>query len=192
MKKRAQSRRAGPRLRVRPEFLAMYARRPPARPPPTTARIDAVLASLGACPPPPASHRAPLGTRVHVRVLHGVGSTHPLDAPESISVERSLVQGGRDVFGLTVQGDAMVGAGILHGDTVFVRAQQHAQPGALVVALVGDNAEVRYFYPGRAHVRLVPARASLAPVRISMKEWRPAMLLGVVIGLFRKLQPETP
>ncbi|MFQ6831049.1 LexA family protein [Butyricicoccus pullicaecorum] len=41
------------------------------------------------------------------------------------------------------RGDSMIGAGILDGDRVVVRAQPTADNGEIVVALLGDSATVK-------------------------------------------------
>ncbi|WP_245232416.1 transcriptional repressor LexA [Thiorhodococcus minor] len=47
------------------------------------------------------------------------------------------------VFGLRVRGESMRDAGILPGDIVIVRRQPKADDGAIVVALVGEEATVK-------------------------------------------------
>ncbi len=44
-------------------------------------------------------------------------------------IERNLVRGGREIFGLRVNGDSMIEAGILNGDYIFVKKQLTAQRG---------------------------------------------------------------
>src|SRR5262245_32420129 len=51
---------------------------------------------------------------------------------DTVRVDRLLVRGGREVFGLKVTGDSMVEAGILSGDYIFVRRQPTAQRGDIV------------------------------------------------------------
>ena len=73
------------------------------------------------------------------------------------------MRGGREVFGLRVTGDSMIDAGILNGDYIFVRKQLTAQRGDIVVALIGDEATVKYYYPEKDYVRFQPANAAMAP-----------------------------
>jgi repressor LexA len=47
---------------------------------------------------------------------------------------------GDDHFALEVQGDSMIGAGILDGDVVIIRRSENADSGDIVVALI-DNEE---------------------------------------------------
>ncbi len=100
---------------------------------------------------------------------------------------RRLLKGGREVFGLRVQGDSMIDAGILSGDYIFVRKQLTASRGDIVVALIGDEATVKYFYPEKDYVRFQPANKTMAPILVRAIDFKPTMLLGVVVGVFRRL-----
>src|SRR5205814_2731522 len=88
-----------------------------------------------------------------IRILGRVAAGLPLLAEENVvdtvRVDRMLVRGGREVFGLRVTGDSMIDAGILSGDYIFVKKQSTADRGDIVVALIGDEATVKYFYPER-------------------------------------------
>ena len=44
-----------------------------------------------------------------------------------------------DFFGLRIQGDSMVDAGISEGDTVIIKKTNHADNGQIVVALIDNN-----------------------------------------------------
>ena len=90
-------------------------------------------------------------------------------------------------FGLRVTGDSMIEAGIFSGDYIFVRKQITAQRGDIVVALIGDEATVKYFFPEKDYIRFQPANAKMAPILVRATDFRPTMLLGVVVGVFRKL-----
>ena len=57
----------------------------------------------------------------------------------------------------------MIDAGILSGDYIFVRKQLTAQRGDIVVALIGDEATVKYYYPEKDYVRFQPANARWRP-----------------------------
>ena len=128
---------------------------------------------------------------VDVPVLGRIAAGLPLLAEEhildTVRIERSMVRGGRDVFGLRVNGDSMIEAGILSGDYIFVRKQITAQRGDIVVALIGDEATVKYFYPEKDYIRFQPANAKMAPILVRSSDFRPTMLLGVLVGVFRKM-----
>jgi repressor LexA len=133
----------------------------------------------------------PDDSSVDVQVLGRVAAGLPLLAEENVvdtvRVDRMLVRGGRDVFGLRVQGDSMINAGILNGDYIFVRKQASADRGEIVVALIGDEATVKYYYPEKDYVRFQPANDQMAPILVRATDFRPTMLLGVVVGVYRRL-----
>jgi repressor LexA len=128
---------------------------------------------------------------VEIPVLGRVAAGLPLLAEEhvidTVKIDRGLVKGGREVFGLKVHGDSMIEAGILSGDYIFVRKQLTAQRGDIVVALIGDEATVKYYYPEKDYVRFEPANKDMAAILVRAVDFRPTMLLGVVVGVFRRL-----
>lgn len=60
------------------------------------------------------------------------------DPGNFIDVPAALLSGG-DHYALEVDGDSMIEAGILDGDTVIIRQTETAENGAIVVALVDDG-----------------------------------------------------
>ncbi len=128
---------------------------------------------------------------VDIPVVGRIAAGMPLLAEEhvldTVRIERSMVRGGRDVFGLRVNGDSMIEAGIFSGDYIFVRKQITAQRGDIVVALIGDEATVKYYFPEKDYIRFQPANAKMAPILVRASDFRPTMLLGVVVGVYRKL-----
>ncbi len=89
---------------------------------------------------------------------------------------------GGELFALRVQGESMTGAGILPGDVVVVRRQPVAEPGEIVVALVGDEATVKTLKRRRGRWILQPENPRFAPITPA-----PGMLqlLGKVIEVRR-------
>lgn len=128
---------------------------------------------------------------IEIPVLGRIAAGLPLLAEEhvldTVRIERSMVRGGREVFGLRVTGDSMIEAGIFSGDYIFVRKQLTAQKGEIVVALIGDEATVKYYHPEKDYIRFQPANSAMAPILVRASDFRPTMLLGVVIGVYRKL-----
>ena len=128
---------------------------------------------------------------LEIPVLGRVAAGLPILAEENVvdtvRVDRMLVRGGREVFGLRVTGDSMIEAGILSGDYIFVRKQASADRGDVVVALIGDEATVKYYYPERDYVRFQPANAQMAPILVRASDFRSTMLLGKVVGVYRRL-----
>ncbi len=128
---------------------------------------------------------------IEIQVLGRVAAGAPLLADENVidtvRIDKMMVRGGRDVFGLRVTGDSMIDAGIFSGDYIFVKKQATAERGDIVVALIGDEATVKYYYPERDYVRFQPANAQMAPILVRATDFRSTMLLGKVIGVFRRL-----
>lgn len=113
-----------------------------------------------------------------------------IETPEDrVYVDRMLIgkRDARDVFGLRIVGESMIEAGIHDGDFVFVRKQATADRGAIVIALVGDEATCKYFFPERDHIRLQPANSSMAPILIPKTDFRSTSILGTVVGIYRQL-----
>lgn len=123
---------------------------------------------------------------VAVPLLGRVTAGTPILAVENIEeylpLPRSLTRGAQDgVFLLKVEGSSMIDSGILDGDTVVVRRQNHADNGDIVVAMVGDEeATVKRFYREKDAVRLQPENRSMEPIIT-----RDVTILGLVVGLFR-------
>ncbi|MGH7436663.1 MAG: transcriptional repressor LexA [Polyangiaceae bacterium] len=142
---------------------------------------------------PPGSGGSPANDvdLIEIPVVGRVAAGLPLLAEEQIidtvRIDRTLVRGGREVFGLKVHGDSMIDAGILNGDYIFVRKQLTANRGDIVVALIGDEATVKYYFPEKDHVRFQPANKTMAPIYVRSSDFRPTMLLGVVVGVFRRI-----
>jgi repressor LexA len=132
-----------------------------------------------------------LDDMIEVPILGRVAAgqlTEAIQQPEdTVRVDRMMVGGARDVFGLRVSGESMIDAGIHDGDYVFVKKQIEARKGEIIVALVGDEATCKYYYPEADHIRLVPANETMRDIVIPKNDWRSTHVLGVVVGLYRRL-----
>lgn len=124
---------------------------------------------------------------VELPFLGRIAAGRPLEAlpvPESISLPGHLLgsrRGGHYV--LEVTGNSMIGEGIHDGDLILVREREDADPGEMVVALVGDEATLKRIYPEGETVRLEPANPEIPSLRVAAAEVR---VQGVVVGLIRK------
>lgn len=130
---------------------------------------------------------------VEVPLVGRVAAGAPLLAEQNLSdslqVDSSLLPGaGRDVFALRVKGDSMVGDGIHDGDLVFVRQQPTCANGEIAVALVEGEATVKRFFPEGARIRLQPSNPAMAPLYLDASAARDVSVLGVVVGVFRRVQ----
>jgi repressor LexA len=124
-----------------------------------------------------------------VPLVGQVAAGMPLMAEENISerivVDRSFAPSG-DLFTLRVKGESMKNAGIFDGDFVLVRKQQAAESGDIVVAVIGDEATVKRYFPERKRIRLQPENDAFGPIIIERSA--PGFYLaGKVVGLMRKM-----
>jgi repressor LexA len=87
-------------------------------------------------------------------------------------------------FVLKVQGDSMIEAGILDGDMVIVERREHADNGAIVVALIDDNeATLKRLRNNRdGSVTLIPENSALPPMIYPAERVR---IQGIVVGQMR-------
>ena len=78
----------------------------------------------------------------------------------------------------------MIGAGILDGDLVIARSQESAMTGDMVVAILDEEATVKFYFPEGERVRLQPANERYEPILVDRRspEFR---IAGKVIGLMR-------
>ncbi len=116
-----------------------------------------------------------------------IAAGRPLEAlpgDERVGVPEHLLQGrAGEHYVLRVAGDSMVGEGIHDGDLVVVRRRERAETGEMVVALVGQEATLKRFYPEGDRVRLQPAAPGMPPLLVPASGVR---IQGVVVGLMRR------
>jgi repressor LexA len=118
-------------------------------------------------------------------LVGSVAAGEPMLAEENIEeyVAVPEIAGGADgEYLLRIRGDSMKDAGILEGDFVVVHAQDTAEDGDVVVALLGEEATVKRFFHEADHIRLQPENDTMEPIR--SKEVR---VLGRVVGLLRSV-----
>jgi len=123
-----------------------------------------------------------------IPILGRVAAGQPILAEENHegTLETMEIFGDRrGLFALKVRGDSMIGAGILAGDYVVVRHQERANAGEIVVALVGEEATVKYYRPREDSVELVPANPKYEPIVVA--EESDFRILGTVRGVIRTI-----
>ena len=127
--------------------------------------------------------RRPRATAVPLLGLVAAGTPiEPVEAPETLALPEELLGRG-ETFALRVQGDSMIGEGILDGDVIVVEARPEAENGATVVALVRGEATVKKLYRERTRVRLEPANERLAAIVARPEE---VEVRGVVVAVLRR------
>ncbi len=113
--------------------------------------------------------------------------TTALQDPEEYIPVRKARSDERQLFALTVQGESMLQAGILPGDTVIVRRQPVAKPGDIVVALVGEEATVKRYREKQGRIELHPENDLFQPI-VPREDGEPFSLLGRVIEVRRRIE----
>ncbi len=89
---------------------------------------------------------APVDSEAVELPLHGrIAAGTPIEAlgdpSDTVNVPASMLGLG-DHYALEVDGDSMIEAGILDGDTVIIQRSDIAENGAIVVALIDEDKEV--------------------------------------------------
>jgi len=129
------------------------------------------------------------GPDAGIPILGRVAAGQPILAEESYDgrLEPNSVFGDTSgLFALRVRGDSMIEAGIFENDYVVVRHQDNASAGEIVVALLEDEATVKYYRPRRDGVELVAANPRYAPIVVGTDA--SFRILGVVKGVVRILK----
>jgi repressor LexA len=139
---------------------------------PTTAARDVLAGGRDANVVSLLSHRAVrAGSRlVEIPIIGRVAAGQPILAQEQIEdtvqVDSFFLGTSKKVYGLRVQGDSMIGDGILSGDYIFVKKQLQADDGEIVVALIDDEATVKRVYFEGDRVRFQPSNPRMAPIYV--------------------------
>jgi repressor LexA len=145
--------------------------------------------------------RTPMGTGVmevvsaddmaEVPILGRVAAGHPIlaveQATDTVRIDRMLLGGHRDVFGLRIVGESMIEDGIFDGDYVFVNKTPAARTGDIVVAMIEGEATVKRYFPEGDCIRFQPANSNMQPIIVRKSDFRTVDIIGVVVGVYRKL-----
>jgi repressor LexA len=125
---------------------------------------------------------------VELPLLGAVAAGVPIEAireTETLAVPRDMVRKNRENYVLRVQGDSMIEEHIRDGDFIVVSAQQTAEDGEMVVALVGgEAATVKKLYREKGNrIRLQPANEKMLPIMVDADD---VLIQGIVVGVIRK------
>jgi repressor LexA len=127
----------------------------------------------------------PVTPAIELPLVGLITAGEPIEAiqqPETISVPRELVRSTDNAFVLRVQGDSMVGEGILDGDYVIAERNFYPQNGDVVVALLrNEYATLKKYFRERDRIRLQPANPKYRPIYA-----RNPQIQGIVRAILRK------
>lgn len=126
---------------------------------------------------------------VKIPVLGAVSCGLPKFAEENIEdyyyMPKELLGYGKFYY-LRASGESMIEAGINDGDMILVRQQPTAEPGQIVIAMVGpDEATMKRFYPEpeKKRIRLHPENSEMEDIYVPECE-----IQGVAVKLMRDIR----
>lgn len=135
---------------------------------------------------PPRMLRIPL----RGRIAAGAPIEAIEDRDEYVDIASSVPR-GEEVFALRVKGKSMIEDLIDDNDIVVVRAQQTAQDGDMVVALLtngpseaGEATLKRFYREKGGRIRLQPANAAMQPIMVNERD---VQIQGKVISVIREV-----
>jgi len=119
--------------------------------------------------------------------LHGrIAAGTPIEALEqyeNIPVPASMIGGGSH-YALEIDGDSMMEAGILDGDTILVKRCEQAENGAIVVALIDEQeATLKTLYKKGPDIALEPSNHEYKTQTYPANRVR---IQGRLVGLLRQ------
>ncbi|MEX1271673.1 MAG: transcriptional repressor LexA [Acidimicrobiia bacterium] len=122
-----------------------------------------------------------------VPLVGRIAAGSPILAAEDVENVMALptdLVGNGPVFMLEIKGDSMIDAGILDGDYVVIRRQDHARDGEIIAALVdGEEATVKRLRRADGKVMLISENPAYAPMIFE----RDVAIIGKVVTVLRKL-----
>jgi repressor LexA len=126
-----------------------------------------------------------------IPILGKVAAGQPIlaveQATDTVKIDKVLIGGHREVFGLRIVGESMIEDGIFDGDYVFVKKTPSARTGEIVVAMIDGEATVKRYYPEGDKIRFQPANSNMAPIIVRKADFKSVDIIGVVVGIYRKL-----
>jgi repressor LexA len=128
---------------------------------------------------------------MEIPILGKVAAGQPIlaveQATDTVKIDKVLIGGHREVFGLRIVGESMIEDGILDGDYVFVNKTPTARAGEIVVAMIEGEATVKRYFPEGDKIRFQPANSNMAPIIVRRADFKSVDIIGVVVGVYRKL-----
>lgn len=121
------------------------------------------------------------------KVAAGVPILAVENATDTVKVDKVLIGGHREVFGLRIVGESMIDDGILDGDYVFVKKTPTAGSGDIVVAMIEGEATVKRYFPEGDRIRFQPANQNMTPIIVRRADFKSVDIIGIVVGVYRKL-----
>lgn len=133
-----------------------------------------------------AKEEAVANSTVEIPLYGKIAAGTPIEAiadmSEKINIPLQMIRGG-EYYALTVEGDSMVEAGIMNGDTVIIKRSNTAQNGDIVVALVDDNeATLKQIKKDGRDILLIPKNEAYETRRLPAERVK---IQGILSSLIR-------
>lgn len=122
---------------------------------------------------------------IEIPILGWVPAGKPIEALEnSLGMLSVSVREKGEYYALKIKGDSMRDAGILDGDLAIIKKQSHAESGEIVIALIGDEATVKFLEKKKGRTRLLPANPAFSPIELGTSG-ATTLIQGKVVGIQR-------
>lgn len=122
-----------------------------------------------------------------IPLLGDVAAGNPIEAlenpTETLSVPPHLLKKEGRHFALRVQGESMIEDGILDGDYAIIKAQNEANAGQTIVAVIDGEATLKKFYKKKSQIELHPANSTMSPIVVGPDQ--DIKIVGHLVGLVR-------
>lgn len=127
------------------------------------------------------------GNSISVPVVGHIPAGNPVLSEEiyegHIEIDSDMVPRG-ELFALKVEGDSMVGAYIMDGDTAIIRRQENADSGEIVAALVDGEATLKRLKVEQKKHFLYPENPEYDPIELNPDS--DIQVLGKLVAVVRK------
>ncbi|MDR3405705.1 MAG: transcriptional repressor LexA [Chthoniobacter sp.] len=128
------------------------------------------------------------GSTVRVPLLGRIPAGEPSLAVEEVEEILHLPREqfrGEKLFALRVDGESMVGAGILNGDVAVLDAGRVAANGDIAAVVIDDEATIKRLYRTQGGIRLVAENPACPERNIPRARLASVRVAGVFVGLIR-------
>ena len=119
-----------------------------------------------------------------VPVIGTIAAGTPILADEHIEAWVPCDARCRVDFGLKVQGDSMIDAGIENGDIVFIQQVDDVDDGQMAAVCIDDEATLKYVYKEKEGVTLNPANPRYRPMHFDASNCDNIRIIGRAVAKF--------
>jgi len=126
-------------------------------------------------------------TSVSVPILGHIPAGNPVLSEELydgyLEIDSNLVPGG-ELFALRVDGESMIDANILDGDTAIIRQQEKADSGEIIAAMIDGKTTLKRLKITDNKSYLYPENPEFSPIEIIPDS--EVVILGKLVAVVRK------